>query len=80
MFCLWSECLRRGVELGLDTVAPDRDDGSAWNDFLYAFFVGREIVWWSLVATALSIVLAFLRDSPAAASSFFAGAKTRPAA
>jgi hypothetical protein len=82
MFCLWSECLRRGVELGLDAVAPDRDDDSAWNDFLSVFFVGREIVWWSLIATAVSIVLAFLRDSPlcAAASSFLAGAKTRPAA
>jgi hypothetical protein len=82
MFCLWSECLRRGLESGLDAVAPDREDDSAWNNLLVAFFVGREIVWWSLMATTFSVILVFLRDCPLGAVVFsrLARPRARPAA
>ncbi len=64
VFCLWGEFLRRALGKALDLIAPGRSDNSPLNMALTAFFVGRELVWWGLMAVAAAVILVFVLTSP----------------
>jgi len=52
VFCLWGEFIRRTlVRLSHD-------------ETMLAFFVARELVWWSVMTVALALVFVFVRRSP----------------
>lgn len=69
IFCLWSEFFRQWGDYAIDAVqdliAPERPDTPLWNAPSMVFFVGRELVWWWLIAVMGAIVGVFALDSPA---------------
>lgn len=69
IFCLWSEFFRQWGEVAidrlLDMVAPARGD-ALWGDLpSMIFFVGRELLWWWLIALLSTIVGVFLFNARA---------------
>jgi hypothetical protein len=65
--CLWSELLRQWGEAAidhmLDIVAPTRGD-SLWGELpSMIFFIGRELLWWWLVALLGAIIGVFLLNT-----------------
>ena len=64
VFCMWGEFFRRALEKALNAIEPGRGDDSPWNIASTAFFAGRELVWWGLMAVAFAVVLVFVLTSP----------------
>lgn len=79
IFCMWGEFFRRALEKILNVIDPGRGDDSPWNIVSLAFFAGRELVWWGLMAVAFAVILVFVLTSPLgkAARAKFAGMRAK---
>lgn len=61
LFVMWQEFLRRSLHT---IAAPGQRQGLTSRAELF-FWLGRELVWWWLVAGLAAIILAYFRQSPA---------------
>jgi hypothetical protein len=64
LFCMWGEFFLVWTTTALDAMAHGRLEAPPWNIVWMAFFAGRELVWWWLMAVAFSVVLVFVLSSP----------------
>jgi hypothetical protein len=74
LFVMWEEPLRHSIHA---VVAPAPSSGGLGSQAEVFFWLGRELVWWWLIAGLAAIVLAYLRSTPLAQA--FCKESTKPA-